>query len=150
MKIEVTHTKTNIKEVIKNVTKLSNLEIGVAIASQAKTLAPVDQGQLRNSLSATSLRGENKLLNDHQGEQAEPLDRSGLKNDEVYVGSNSDHAIFQEFGTIKAVAQPFLRPAEEIITQGSRPADIYAKFSREQMEKELKERKEKLAEVANG
>lgn len=144
--MEVTHIKTNIKEVIKNITKLSNLEIGVQIASQAKVLAPVDLGQLRNSISATSLKGENKLLNDGKGEKAEPLERSGLKADEVYVGSNSDHTIFQEFGTIKAVAQPFLRPAEEIVTQGSRPADIFAKFSREQMEKELKERKE----VMNG
>jgi len=142
VKIEVTHTKTNIKQVIEKAKTNTTLEIGFAMASQAKMLAPVDQGQLRNSLSATSLKGENLGLNNKPGEQAEPLERSGLKNDEVYVGSNSDHAIFQEFGTVKQPAQPFLRPAEELVVGGSKPADIMEKWNREMMERELKTVKE--------
>ncbi|MCF8012489.1 MAG: HK97 gp10 family phage protein, partial [Clostridiales bacterium] len=99
------------KKAVKKATVNSTLQYGAAIASQAKALAPVDEGQLRNSISATSLNRENIGLNDQSGESAEALDTKGLKDDEVYVGSNVDHAVFQEYGTVKQPAQPFLRPA---------------------------------------
>lgn len=120
---------------------ISNLMIGVAIASQAKLLAPVDFGQLRNSLSASN-KAETKLLNNMQGEQAEALETDGLKGDEVYVGSNSDHTVYQEYGTIKQPAQPFLRPAMESVIMRKEPAEIYEKYGRQAMEEELKKRKE--------
>jgi len=111
--------------------------IGAAIASQAKLLAPVDLGQLRNSLSASNLR----VLNNMAGEKADALDTQGLKDDEVYAGSNSDHAIFQEYGTIKQPAQPFLRPAMESVIMRKEPAEIYEKYGREAMDREFKGRK---------
>lgn len=120
---------------------ISNLMIGVAIASQAKLLAPVDYGQLRNSLSASN-KDETRLLNNMQGEQAEALETSDLKGDEVYVGSNSDHTVYQEYGTIKQPAQPFLRPAMESVIMRKEPAEIYEKYGRQAMEEELKKRKE--------
>ena len=120
---------------------ISNLMIGVAIASQAKLLAPVDFGQLRNSISASN-KDETRLLNNMQGEQAEGLKTDGLKGDEVYVGSNSDHTVYQEYGTIKQPAQPFLRPAMESVIMRKEPAEIYEKYGRQAMEEELKKRKE--------
>ena len=130
----------NVKTAVANGKEISNLMIGAAIASQAKLLAPVDYGQLRNSLSASNLR-ETKLLNNMEGEKAEALDTQGLKDDEVYVGSNSDHAIFQEYGTVKQPAQPYLRPAMEAVVQRKTPAEIFAKYGREAMDRELKRRK---------
>ena len=50
-----------------------------------------------------------------------------------------------EYGTIKAVAQPFLRPSAELIIDRKTPADVVAKYCNEQMEKELKKRKEERA-----
>jgi hypothetical protein len=138
------------KKAVKLALHPSSLNIGVAIASQAKLLAPVDNGQLRNSLSASTLK-ETKLLNkggfSTKGpmEYAEELDTQGLKANEAYVGSNSDHAIHMEYGTIKAVAQPFLRPSAELIIDRKTPADVVAKYCNEQMEKELKKRKEEMA-----
>jgi hypothetical protein len=132
------------KKAVKLALHPSSLNIGVAIASQAKLLAPVDNGQLRNSLSASTLK-ETKLLNNKSGEFAEALDTQGLKANEAYVGSNSDHAIHMEYGTIKAVAQPFLRPSAELIVDRKTPADVVAKYCNEQMEKELKKRKEERA-----
>jgi hypothetical protein len=132
------------KKAVKLALNPSSLNIGVAIASQAKLLAPVDNGQLRNSLSASTLK-ETKLLNNKSGEFAEALDTQGLKANEAYVGSNSDHAIHMEYGTIKAVAQPFLRPSAELIVDRKTPADVVAKYCNEQMEKELKKRKEERA-----
>jgi len=132
---------------LKAITKNSNLELGAQIASYAKVLNKPDTGQLRNSISAVSL-SQSVLLNNSSGEKAEKLETSGLSGDEVYVGSNSDHALFQEYGTIKQVAQPFLRPAAELKAKGANMADIVAKYNRKAMEAELKKRKETV--VTNG
>ena len=139
------------KKAVKLALNPSSLNIGVAIASQAKLLAPVDHGQLRNSISVSTLK-ETKLLNDGRFspktspmEYAEELDTQGLKANEAYVGSNTDHAIHLEYGTIKMVAQPFLRPSAELIIDKKTPADVVAKYCNEEMEKELKKRKEEYA-----
>jgi HK97 gp10 family phage protein len=115
----------------------SNLAIGVAIASQAKLLTPVQFGQSRNSLSASSLK-ETKGLNDRPGENAPALDTQGLRGDEVYVGSNGDHFLFHEMGTKYQAAQPALRPAKEIIINGKTATEIIEKYGREAMEREIK------------
>ena len=137
----------DISTALKAITKNSNLELGTQIASQAKALAPVQYGQLRNSISATSL-SKSVLLNNSSGEKAEKLETSGLSGDEVYVGSNSDHTIYQEYGTVKQPAQPFLRPSAELKAKGANMADIVAKYNRKAMEAELKKRKETV--VING
>ena len=129
----------NVKTAVANGKAISNLMIGAAIASQAKLLAPVDYGQLRNSLSASNI-SKTELLNNMPGEKAEALDTQGLENDDVYVGSNSDHAVAQEYGVgkRKMIAQPFLRPAMEAIVMRKEPAEIFAKYGREAMDRELK------------
>lgn len=129
----------NVKTAVANGKEISNLMIGAAIASQAKLLAPVDYGQLRNSLSASNT-SRTEMLNNMAGEKAEALDTQGLKDDEVYAGSNSDHAVAQEYGVgeRKLIAQPFLRPAMEAIVLRKDPAEIFAKYGREAMDRELK------------
>lgn len=141
MKVKTERFTADPLPIVKNVTAKSNLELGVQLVAQAKLLAPVDTGQLRNSLSATSLKRENLLLNTGAGEKGKPLDVSGLQNTEVFAGTNSDHAVFQEFGTKYIPASPFMRPAEEIVIQKKSLADIYTKFSRQAMVNELKLRK---------
>ena len=130
----------NPKDAVDNSVRMSNMQIGVAIASQAKLLAPVDMGQLRNSLSAISF-DEMELLNDSDGEKAKQLSTLGLKDGEVYTGSNSDHATFQEYGTVKQPAQPFLRPSVELVVQRKKPAEIVEKYGKEAMDKEFKGRR---------
>lgn len=144
MSYEFTRRKLgDAKKAVKKATVNSTLQYGAAIASQAKALAPVDEGQLRNSISATSSSKENVGLNDASGERADPLDTKGLSNDEVYVGSNSDHTIFQEYGTVKQPAQPFLRPARELMG-GDKIAEVMKKYSRKAMEEEFANRKIQL------
>ena len=141
IKVNAQRTKYgNMKTAVANGKEISNLMIGAAIASQAKLLAPVDYGQLRNSLSASNI-SRTEMLNNMEGERADALDTQGLKDDEVYVGSNSDHAIFQEYGTVKQPAQPYLRPAMEAVVQRKTPAEIFEKYGREAMDRELKRRK---------
>ena len=141
IKVNAPRTKYgNVKTAVATGKEISNLMIGAAIASQAKLLAPVDYGQLRNSLSASNT-SRTEMLNNMSGEKAEALDTQCLKDDETYVGSNSDHAIFQEYGTVKQPAQPYLRPAMEAVVQRKTPAEIFEKYGREAMDRELKRRK---------
>ena len=140
IKFEAKRTKYgNVKSAVADGKAISNLMIGAAIAAQAKLLAPVDYGQLRNSISASNT-SKTELLNNMPGEKAEALDTQGLRDDEVYAGSNSDHAVAQEYGVgeRKMIAQPFLRPAMEAIVQRKDPAEIFAKYGREAMDRELK------------
>jgi hypothetical protein len=132
------------RKAVDKATVKSSLALGTAIAAQAKLLAPVDEGQLRNSLSASNLK-DTKLLNTQPGEQAEPLDTKGLKEDQVYVGSNSDHAVAQEYGVGKKniTAQPYLRPAAELITGQNSIEGIFKKYGAEEMNRELKKRRKK-------
>ena len=142
IKFDARRTKYgNVKSAVANGKAISNLMIGAAIASQAKLLAPVDYGQLRNSLSASNT-SRTELLNNMPGEKADALDTQGLKDDEVFAGSNSDHAVAQEYGVgeRKMIAQPFLRPAMEAIVQRKDPAEIFAKYGREAMDRELRSR----------
>lgn len=115
----------------------ANMAIGMRVAAQAKLLAPVDYGQLRNSISASSLR-EIALLNDSAGERGKNLDTTGLNEGEVYVGANVEHAAPQEYGTYKTKAQPYLRPAKELIVDGGKLAEIVVKYGQIEMGKELK------------
>lgn len=147
-KMTETRFKVDAKSAVKASLKPSNIAIGVAIASQAKVLAPVKEGQLRNSISASSL-SKTYLLNNRKGNTALGLETTGLKGDEVYVGSNSDHTIFQEYGTINQPAQPFLRPSAELIVGKKESSEIIKEFCREKMLEELKKRKEvKAAQLA--
>jgi HK97 gp10 family phage protein len=92
--------------------KKSVTVVAAKIASQAKQLAPVaikNGGRLKGSIGY-KVDGQ---------ETANPkLSINVKKSDSKYegfVGSAVDYAIYQEFGTRKMKAQPFLVPAVEIV-----------------------------------
>ena len=62
---------------------------GLVAEGYAKKLAPVDTGNLRNSIT-------------HTVDEEEPA---------AYIGTNVEYAPYQELGTIHMAAQPFLKPA---------------------------------------
>ena len=62
---------------------------GLVAEGYAKKLAPVDTGNLRNSIT-------------HEVDDGEPA---------VYIGTNVEYAPYQELGTINMDANPFLKPA---------------------------------------
>ncbi len=141
----ITRTKaTNTTIVIKKATEQMMLEKAIKAVAQAKALAPVDYGQLRNSLSVATI-DSNYMLNDSEGEKADAINTEGLKEGEYYIGSNSDHTIFQEYGTIYQPAQPFLRPAVELEIKHKSALATQVKYSRKLMKAELKYRKIKRA-----
>lgn len=62
---------------------------GIVAEGYAKKLAPVDTGNLRNSIT-------------HEVDDGEPA---------AYIGTNVEYAPYQELGTIHMAAHPFLKPA---------------------------------------
>ena len=82
----------NSKEVSDNIKAalLRGLETcGLVAEGYAKKLAPVDTGNLRNSIT-------------HDVDEDEPA---------AYIGSNVEYASYVCLGTIHMNAQPFLKPA---------------------------------------
>ena len=68
------------------------LKVATKIQSQAKALCPVDTGRLRNSI-------ESGMIDKETG----------------YIGANTEYATAIEFGYKKKPAQPYLRPAVNIV-----------------------------------
>lgn len=68
------------------------IECGLAIEAQAKALAPVDTGRLRDSITTQQF------------------------TDYVLVGTNVEYAPYVEYGSSRSVAQPYLRPAVDIVS----------------------------------
>ena len=91
-------------------------ETAISITAQAKLLAPVDYGELEGSLMWKS---DNKSGGYGQGRgqdltKGDKLTVSPAKG-VAYVGTAVEHGIYQEFGTRKMSAQPYLRPSADII-----------------------------------
>lgn len=66
------------------------------IEGQAKTVVPVDTGNLKNSIQTEA--GDSDLTK--------------------YVGPHTDYAVYVEYGTYKTRAQPYMRPAAEQVAPG--------------------------------
>lgn len=92
------------------------LRTGEQVTAQAKALAPVDSGQLRNSISY------------------------GQDGDDVIVSASAEHAVYQEFGTRNMSAQPFFRPAIEIIVNGRKAWAAMAKALNDSVGRGLKKK----------
>lgn len=67
------------------------LRLALKVERRAKRLCPVDTGRLRASITHVLVRSGHGI--------------------EARVGTNVDYAVHVEFGTSRAPAQPFLRPA---------------------------------------
>lgn len=75
------------------------------IDDQASALAPIDTSKLQLSVITGT------LLTRRQRSSAYKAGKLGVA--EVHVGTKLSRGLFQEFGTYKQIAQPFMRPAWE-------------------------------------
>lgn len=122
------------------------IEIANAVTNTATALAPVDTGQLRNSIM-WEVKGADGGFNDGSGKT--PAERKLSKNPkdgEAYVGSALLHSIYNEFGTRRMAAQPFLRPAITEETSGTRAVRTIKKLQEESVANGMKKgpRKKKV------
>lgn len=80
-------------------------ECGITAETYAKLKSPVDTGRLKNSISHT------------------------VDGDTAYIGTNVEYAAYQELGTSKMPAHPYLRPAVE------NHVDVYKKLLTDELKK---------------
>ena len=136
------------------------IELGVGISTEAKNLAPVDFGQLRNSIqwqtsksaggyvkghSAIGKPGKTKkgteyVRNFSGGEDGyRIIEKFNPKSNELFVGATAEHAIHQEFGTRYQRPQPFMRPAINKFTRGSNVKNVIGGIMRTRSEEHTSE-----------
>ena len=89
MNVQFTDNSKEIIEAMQQATVRALEKCGLTAEGYAKKLAPVDTGNLRNSIT-------------HEVDDGEPA---------VYIGTNVEYAPYQELGTINMTANPFLKPA---------------------------------------
>lgn len=92
-KVEVDRTDITLEQ-LEAATAKGLEACGMLGEDYAQELSPFDTGRLRNSIS------------------------HAVDDDTVYIGTNVEYAPYQEMGTYRMKAQPFLRPAlEEHLTE---------------------------------
>ena len=89
MNVQFTDNSKEIIEAMQQATVRALEKCGLTAEGYAKKLAPVDTGNLRNSIT-------------HEVDDGESA---------AYIGTNVEYAPYQELGTIHMAAQPFLKPA---------------------------------------
>ena len=122
----VSHLREVVNATDKAMQKAARM-IGGTVEGHAKELCPVDTGLLRNSItfalggqppSITTYQSNERnksggaietVKGEYQGEAPDDDDHQVT----VYAGTNVEYAPYQELGTKKMAARPFLRPAME-------------------------------------
>ena len=118
MDINFTDNSKEVSEDIK-AALLRGLETcGLVAEGYAKKLAPVDTGLLRNSITY-AISGEEAAIDTYEDNEGKNKgfysgtapEESSDKKKSVYIGTNVEYASMVEIGTLRADAQPFLKPA---------------------------------------
>lgn len=109
-------------------------ELVMRVTSAAVTNAPAQTGQLRNSIMGRMYKKDFDF-NNGDGKHAPSTIVPIAKKGQGYVGSNLLYAIYNEFGTRKMAAQPFLRPAIAVEANGAKAKNVIKKLQ----EKSVKE-----------
>jgi HK97 gp10 family phage protein len=109
--------KTDIikKAVAKGRQDVSNV-IAINITAEAKKLAPVAAyfgGNLKGSIQWVGDDGKSGGKENQNALTTKPPSGGAV------VGTPVDYGVYQEFGTRNMSAQPFMRPAADIVTKGS-------------------------------
>lgn len=120
IKVTIESNKPAYKKALDEVAEAVLTRWGMQTESSAKDLCPVETGLLHNSITwALAGQGANITeYSDDDGNQTgtysgqAPADW-GKTPRHVHVGSNVEYAAYQELGTVKMRAQPYLRPAIE-------------------------------------
>jgi len=112
--------------------KKSITKLAIAIEGQAVLLSPWKEGRLRDSITY-SIEGQ---TSDTKGKaQAGDGVHTSLEPLTAVIGTNVEYAPYQEFGTSRqGYAQPFLRPAFDLMT-GSRTKREVSQAMNEELRK---------------
>ena len=119
MSVEI--KKDNSKEILEKVKEAvlrGLVTCGLTAERYAKKLTPVDTGLLKNSITY-AISGEEAAIDTYTDKNGKNKrfysgtapEESSDKTKSVYIGTNVEYASMVEIGTLKADAQPFLKPA---------------------------------------
>ena len=122
--VEVVSYKKDVLKATEKAMKKAARMIGGSMAGHAVEGCPVDTGLLKNSITF-ALGGDPPAITDYQADVPDKegnykeghYDGQAQADDDgeitVYVGTNVEYAPYQELGTSRMDARPFLRPAFE-------------------------------------
>jgi HK97 gp10 family phage protein len=106
------------------------------IEDRARQLAPVDDGDLRNSITTKKARAKRTSRDRFARE-------TGVEIHTGPAGKGSGFAYFNEFGTINAPPHPFMRPAAD--SESEAVVAEVAKVLREEIDKTVARAKKRAA-----
>ena len=112
-------------------TEKAVLKLAAKATAQAKSLANVDTGRMRNSIMYRTSTTEGGF-NTSGGEKADKTITVKPAKYSAYVGTNLFYAPYMEFGTRRMAPHPFLRPAI-LLVSGQRGRDEVAAMIREEL-----------------
>jgi len=92
----------------------SVLHGALAMQAQATMLAPVKSGQLRGSITIRFKDRDIKSGYYKADKSGTQIDKPN-DDDTAYVGTAVNYAPYLEYGTARSVAQPFMRPALDLV-----------------------------------
>jgi len=116
---------------VQNGSQKSIVILLIKIAGAAKAFAPIDTGELRNSIMW-------KTRDSHGGlKKGPPLKEKVTQFLEGIVGSAVVHGIYQEFGTLRMAAHPWLRPAISVVVNGMSYMAAVKKAMKESVEQKV-------------
>lgn len=126
----------------------ASVATAVRLRSEAVDLAPADTGELKNSLmwrkgwglDVFRLPPQGGFNEAGGGQQATQRIDEPRNSDEVVVGTAIEYGVYQEFGTRYMPAQPYLRPAADVI-RGATAAEIAKRWGNEAMDREFRQRR---------
>ena len=117
--VEIKSNRAEFEKALETVARKVLEQWGIEGANAAADLAPYDTGLLKNSITyaiageapaKTAYNADDGSASGSYSGQAK-TDQGGPRH--VYIGSNVEYASYQELGTSKMKAQPFLGPAIE-------------------------------------
>ena len=115
MNVKVTSHRREVVDAMERGKEAALEAIGAKCAGYALMLAPVDTGRLKNSITWATRQTEGRMYqySDESGNGYTDHVGTGVPDDAVCIGTNVEYAFYQEMGTSKTPAQPFLTPAVE-------------------------------------
>jgi HK97 gp10 family phage protein len=109
----------------------------ISVVAQAKSLAPEDEGRLRDSIMYKMANSQTGGFEGDLGDKISETPKKGT----AFVGSGVNYAIYQEFGTRFQAAQAYLRPALDLVIRKVSVTKVMAAFFSKELQKSVKRTK---------
>ena len=115
--VRITDNSAKLMTELEKATLAALHAVGLQAVKHMVEKVPYDTGLLRNSLTY-ALDGEGAQKSNYKADEGAETGaytgstpKEGFNKRSVIIGTNVEYAVYQEYGTSKTPAQPFIRPA---------------------------------------